>query len=173
MRPPYQTLWSGNWNTATNPSSLVSDGSKLYFVANAGDTGHGAIYSLSLAGTGLTLLHDFAAVDGQFPGGLLLSGGKLYGTAVTGGANGSGTLFALNTDGSSFQVLHNFNGTDGSNIAPTLLMAGNTLYGAARNGGPNGYGTVYAFAVPEPSALVLATLAGAGVAFVAARRRRK
>ena len=72
-------------------------------------------------------LHSFTnSPDGYRPVAVILSGGKLYGTASSGGTNGSGTVFALNTDGSGYTNLHSFARGSSPNA---VLLVGNTLYG--------------------------------------------
>ncbi len=93
--------------------------------------------------------------DGSQPyGGVILSGGTLYGTASFGALNRNGSVFALNTSGTPFQNLHSFaaftlvNGVninnEGASPFANLLLAGNTLYGTTDSGGTNGFGTVFA-----------------------------
>ena len=67
--------------------------------------------------------------DGANPSAqLLLSGTKLYPTAVHGGVDGQGVVFAINTDGSGFSVLHHFDDVGASPTAG-LVLSGGTLYG--------------------------------------------
>ncbi len=105
-----------------------------------------------------TNLHNFTALtsypgpnaDGAEPhGGLVSSGGTLFGTAGGGGAYGNGVVFAINTDGTSFANLHSLsNGPapvyEGAGPSAALAISGNTLYGTARGGGTYGLGTVFA-----------------------------
>jgi len=126
-----------------------------------------AMLNLIPAGRGaaqtFTTLHSFSAgvytgynnytnSDGAYPGGFILSGNILYGTAGGGGSGGSGTLFALNTNGTGFTILHSFTeavlssylyrNSDG--FRPNgLILSGNALYGTAWEGG-FGFGTVFA-----------------------------
>src|SRR5581483_10775523 len=85
---------------------------------------------------------------------LLLSGDRLYGTAVGGGQWGNGTVFALSVDGTVFTTLHSFSAAsdslsnvknnDGANPYAGLILSGNTLYGTAEYGGTYGNGAVFA-----------------------------
>jgi uncharacterized repeat protein (TIGR03803 family) len=135
---------------------LILSGSTLYGTAGISDnsvfgSGNGTVFSLN--GTALTTLHSFTLLsglsatnsDGANPyGGLILSGSRLYGTAVDGGSSGNGTVFALNTDGTSFTNLHTFIGSsDGATPYAGLILSGNTLYGTTRQGGISGIGTVF------------------------------
>ncbi len=123
------------------------------------------MFKLNTDGTGFTVLHSFAVLngpgtyndhggtcnaDGAYPeAGLVLSGTTLYGTARTGGQAGNGTVFKLNTDGSGFIVLHSFTAHRGSDLnddgeSPKgLLLFGNTLYGVASANGKGGWGTLF------------------------------
>lgn len=106
-----------------------------------------------------TTLHTFTAgsgypaytnSDGVGPGGLILSGNRLYGTTGRGGRFGSGTIFRLNTDGSGFANLRSFTMrsapyyTNDAASAGFSLLVGNTLYGTAHEGGPLRTGTMFA-----------------------------
>jgi uncharacterized repeat protein (TIGR03803 family) len=102
-----------------------------------------------------TVLHNFTALSGPYPGTnsdgthpiseLVLSGNTLYGTANTGGSCAScGTVFAVNTDGTGFTNLHSFTGSDGAKPAAGLTLSGNTLYGTTQTGGSFSSGTVFA-----------------------------
>ena len=72
--------------------------------------------AIPVFGQNVRLLHTFAPgkfqdintftnSDGVQPvGGLVLSGGTLYGVANFGGSGGVGTVFAINTNGGGFAV---------------------------------------------------------------------
>jgi uncharacterized repeat protein (TIGR03803 family) len=121
-----------------------------------------------------TTLHSFAAKgetvvdeepfyvnsDGANPsGGLILSGGTLYGTAEFAGPLGSGTLFAVNTNGTGFTTLHAFKGgSEGAGPSAGLMLMGNTLYGTASSAGSFGSGTVFSLSFPLPQLSI--TLSG-------------
>lgn len=92
--------------------------------------------------------------DGAHPnGGLVLTGGNLYGTAVGGGSWGQGTVFSVNTDGGGFTTLHDFSALTGPFLSETnrdgsqpqggLILRSNVLYGMANNGGAGAVGTVF------------------------------
>ena len=131
-----------------------------------------AVLGLMLAGRvsaqTFTILHSFTGgKDGTSPpGGLILSGNTLYGTASAGGSAGNGSVFAVNTDGIGFTNLHSFTANSGS-IATNrhggspqaglilsgdglagpqagLILSGNTLYGTAHKGGSSGMGMAFA-----------------------------
>ncbi len=61
------------------------------------------VFAIDTDGTGYTELHSFTPnnnnfgtnSDGSFPGGLILSGNTLFGTAIAGGSLGNGTMFSL------------------------------------------------------------------------------
>jgi uncharacterized repeat protein (TIGR03803 family) len=123
-----------------NPYTVIISGNILYGVADTGGTnGNGTIFALNTNGSGFTVLHTFMAGPGYYPNitnndgvdpaGLILSGNRLYGTAVGGGTNGSGTIFAVNTNGMSFTNLHNFTGGSDGAYPNAVILSGNTLYG--------------------------------------------
>ncbi len=151
--------------------TLLLSGNTLYgTTSSGGNAGNGTVFALNTNGTGFTNLHSFSSLvrettppyaytnaDGAYghefpPGGLVLSGNKLYGTTASGGVGSSvnpvpgGTVFALNTDGTGFTNLHNFDFTDGGNPYAGLVLPGNILYGTTQSGGggAGGYGTLFA-----------------------------
>jgi uncharacterized repeat protein (TIGR03803 family) len=84
---------SDGTSDGANPAApLILAGSTLYSTASAGgDDGIGTVFSISTNGTGFNRLHSFSGsgTDGDTPyGGLVLTGGMLYGTTQN-GDNGS------------------------------------------------------------------------------------
>jgi uncharacterized repeat protein (TIGR03803 family) len=99
------------------------------------------------------VLHNFNhnGKDGTVPyGGVIFSGGNLYGTTYQGGTYGYGVVFQLLPPaagkGWTEKILHSFNdnNVDGTNPAAALVAdpAGN-LYGATFYGGTIGSGTIF------------------------------
>ncbi|SPE60790.1 conserved hypothetical protein [Verrucomicrobia bacterium] len=153
-----------NSDGAEPVAGLILSGDTLYGTASyGGSSGCGTVFAVNTNGTGFTNLYSFTATshtypptnsDGALPhGGLILSGGTLYGTAGHGGSSGHGTLFAVSTDGTGFTNLHNFSAIspfpdytnyDGAEPVAGLILSRDTLYGAASYGGNWGNGTVFA-----------------------------
>ncbi|HVV70309.1 MAG TPA: choice-of-anchor tandem repeat GloVer-containing protein [Verrucomicrobiae bacterium] len=135
---------------------LVLSGDTLYGgTCEGGSYGGGTVFKIKTDGTEFATLHSFSALsnypdtfawtnaDGNFPVGLTLSSGTLYGTTMQGGLAGRGVVFKVNTDGSGFAVVHNFSGTDLSfPLAPPALL-GRTLYGSTYAGGAYNYGGLF------------------------------
>ena len=171
----FKTLYSfttpsgaGGIGFGVNPDGVFSrgklliSGNTLYGTAVGGGTnGYGTIFAINTDGTGFTALHTFTALDkSTFPytnsdgigpqGGLILSGGMLYGMTSGGGAGGGGVVFAVHTDGTGFSNLYAFphdaslNYTNGSGPHAELVLSGNILYGTTSAGGSTGHGTVFA-----------------------------
>jgi uncharacterized repeat protein (TIGR03803 family) len=153
---------TGTNNEGSGPNgSLILSGNTLYGTAiEGGSAGNGTVFKVNTDGTGFTNLHNFTATSGSSgvfeygansdgatpPGGLILSGSTLYGTAGYGGSLGYGAVFAVNTDGNGFTNLHSLNNhPDGADAYNTLILSGDTLYGTAANNGDGMGGTVFAF----------------------------
>jgi uncharacterized repeat protein (TIGR03803 family) len=83
--------------------------------------------------------------DGANPaGGLVLSGGVLYGPTVNGGIQGVGTAFYLMPDGTGFNEIRSFgNSPDAANPQGDLAFSVNRFFGASFGGGTNGVGTIF------------------------------
>jgi len=157
----------GGFDGAAPYGGLVLSGATLFgTTSGGGSNGNGTVFALDTNGAGFSALWAFSAgdtnsfglltnADGAAPhGGLVLSGGTLFGTTVSGGTPGNGVVFMLGTNGSGFMVLTNFSescanddgiwtNADGACPVAGLLLAGNTLFGTAYHGGSNGYGTVF------------------------------
>jgi uncharacterized repeat protein (TIGR03803 family) len=110
--------------------------------------------SLLLAGPAsgqiFTNLHSLVISNGTTPyAGLVLAGGRLYGTAENYGEQpflpgNSGSVFRVNLDGSSFTNMHTFTqGADGGNPYGGVILAGSMLYGAAFFGGASNSGCIF------------------------------
>ena len=114
-------------NDGGNPEAgLVLSGDALYGTTeNGGTNGSGSVFAVNSDGTGFTNVYSFTGdSDGAVPlGGLILSGGTLYGTASEGGTNGSGTVFAVNTNGTGFTVLHGLRPLSSTILRPTATEA--------------------------------------------------
>ena len=156
-----------NADTATNsggacPSAaLALSEATLYGTAAAGgNSGNGTIFSLTINGATFAVLRNFSTLDspagtntdGAAPmGGLILSGGTLYGTASGGGAGGSGVVFSVGTNGAGFTTLYSFapmdaltaTNIDGAIPLGGLVLVSNKLYGTTSAGGTGGRGTVF------------------------------
>jgi len=138
--------WPFNTDGAYPLAEVILSGSTLYgTTGGGGQSGQGIVFAINTDGSGFTNLHSLAYTnDGGIPNaGLVLSGNRLYGTAIQGGSFGVGTVFGLNTDGTGFQTLHNFNTSDGASPGATLTSSGKTLYGTTAYGGSSGAGTVF------------------------------
>lgn len=154
-------------NGAQPRGGVITDGTKLYGMTFAGGVdGDGVVYSVDLDGSDFQVLRSFTdgdAGDGMEPtGGLILSGGRLYGMTPNGGANGEGIVFVIDTDGSDFEILRSFGsgGTDGLNPVGSLAIDGSFLYGMTSEGGANGDGTAFRITTAGGSYSILRSFDG-------------
>jgi uncharacterized repeat protein (TIGR03803 family) len=136
-------------------AGLMSSGNVLYGTTYYNGGGYnGALFKCNTNGTGFTALRQFsgngnpqaANSDGANPQSvLILEGGALYGTAVSGGIYGWGTIYKLDTLTPNFTTLHSFSyGSDGANPTAGMILSGNILYGTTSSGGGLGNGTIFA-----------------------------
>jgi uncharacterized repeat protein (TIGR03803 family) len=115
------------------------------------------------AGTGVTVVHTFSALQGSFPSPMrnsdgaspgarmtLGSDGTFYGTTTTGGVHGAGIIFSLSpagnlTDSYDFQGVVDRDGQKDYDLAPNELTSGpqNFLFGTTQRGGTNRNGTLF------------------------------
>jgi uncharacterized repeat protein (TIGR03803 family) len=118
------------------------------FAAN----GCGTVFKVTSAGVE-TVLHAFSGypTDGEYPQGVTLVGGNLYGTAQTGGTYGYGTVFEITSAGSE-SLLYSFGAVanDALNPGAGLVWDGaGHFYGTTMTGGVpgcfpnNGCGAVF------------------------------
>jgi uncharacterized repeat protein (TIGR03803 family) len=137
---------------------MVLSGNRLYGTTLGGGTnGHGVVFSLNADGSDFSTLYSFSGgTDGASPNaGLLLAGGKLYGTTSRRGLPmGNGTIFCVDTSGSGFTVLYSFTPStpavvmvdpatvvtnmDGASPPGCLMLSDGRLYGTTSLGGTNG-----------------------------------
>ncbi len=104
----------------------------------------------------LTTLVNFTTTNGAYPfGGLVYSGGALYGTTFGGGKYGYGNVFTMTpssgTTGWNTAILYNFQDAtiDGANPYGSLLVAASgVIYGTTTRGGAFDMGTVFALQPP-------------------------
>lgn len=92
-----------NYDGAQPYAAPILSGTTLYGSCQVGGKyGSGTIWAVNADGTGFTVIYNFSATvngtnsDGVGPAApLLLSGNRLYGTALTGGNSGNGTVFSI------------------------------------------------------------------------------
>lgn len=128
-------------------------GNTLYGTAAAGGLGAGTVWRVDTDGQNFAVLHTFSLVPNTNPptnsdgalafGGVVVDGGKIYGTTASGGSFGAGTIYSLNTDGSGFTVLHNFVSGGQRDSSARLVVAGGKLYGTARYEGASSRGAIF------------------------------
>lgn len=147
-------------------AALLLSSNVLYGTTEAGGSaGGGTVFKLNTDGTGFSSLQNFAGAGGDGPwGGLILSGGTLYGTTFGGGA-GQGSVFSMNPNGTGFANVYSFTGgSDGAQPQAALIVSGGKLYGAASAAGDSGSGTIFAVAPGQTGGQGLSiTLVGGSV----------
>jgi uncharacterized repeat protein (TIGR03803 family) len=155
------------------PGGLLLSGGTLYGTTFFGGNlqNEGTLFSISTNGTGYANAFNFGPINIGDPwGGMVLSGGMLYGTTEYGGAYNEGTVFAINTNGTGFTILHSFstvvsgNNSDGAAPQSDLILSGGTLYGTAALGGSKGGGggTLYSINTNGTGFTVVHTFGGSG-----------
>jgi len=124
---------------------VISDKVIYGTTGGGGRLNYGTVFKVGTDGTGYKVLKDFfGSSDGKSPfGGLVLSGGMLFGSTWSGGKWGFGTVFKINTDGTGLTVLRHFNEADGFYPYGILTLSGGVLYGTRSDGGLQKFGTVF------------------------------
>jgi uncharacterized repeat protein (TIGR03803 family) len=127
--------------------SLISDGTFLYGITNAGGTNDmGTIFKIKPDGTGYVKVYDFGfATNGSYPrSSLFYDGTFLFGMTPNGGTNGMGTIYKIKPDGTGYLKLLDFAGVlNGSGSSGPLISDGTFLYGVTGWGGTNDFGTIF------------------------------
>lgn len=125
-------------------------GGPPYHLVPANPANKGNLFRMNLDGSGFKILHEFRGgeTDGWKPwSGLVVSGGKIYGSTVYGGPRGEqgGVLYEIGVDGSDFRLLHTFGDSgDGYGASTSPILVDDSLYGMTRWGG-HGLGVIYAY----------------------------
>ena len=155
----FRTLHSFAGSEEAFPAAALIVSSNTLYGTTSGalDSSGGMVFAINTNGMGFRNVHTFAAgardssgnltnSDGSHPqGGLILSGGALYGTTRQGSSSGLGTVFAVNTDGTDFRTLYSFTGvTDGATPSAVLILSSNTLYGTTTDFDIYAFGKVFA-----------------------------
>ena len=141
--------FSGGVNDGGGPQArLLLSGSTLYGTTrDGGDLNIGVIFKIDTDGSNYAVLHEFMGGnnDGSEPiGGLILSGGSLYGMTTIGGSNDYGVIFKIDTDGNNFTNIHSFAGVpEGEYPYGELTSYGGALYGMTSDGGSSDYGAIF------------------------------
>jgi uncharacterized repeat protein (TIGR03803 family) len=143
--------FSSGANSQYPHGNIVAYNGALYGAAPEGGNlsdcqgGCGTIYKFDLASRALSVVYAFSGTDGASPGGLVQSGGLLFGTTISGGANNFGCIFQLDPATGAETVLYSFSAFSFfSTQWNDLVVSDGILYGSTPVG--NGFGTVYAVA---------------------------
>jgi uncharacterized repeat protein (TIGR03803 family) len=138
--------FTGGTDGANPYAGLIqsNDGNFYGTTVQAGSSGVGTIFRITVAGT-LTTLYSFSGgTDGSNPyaGLIQATDGNFYGTTFNGGNGHFGTVFKI-TAGGALATLHSFTNTDGANPYAGLVQATDgSLYGTTPFGA-HGWGTVF------------------------------
>ena len=117
--------------------------------SRGGSNDFGVIFSIQTNGSGYAVEHTFNdgnSANGSFPwGGLLESGGLLYGMTYRGGVSNQGTIFSFHPSTKVYANLHSFVGDVGDGKYPQgdLVLVSGRLYGMTPQGGEHGCGVVF------------------------------
>ena len=146
----YTVLMNFASTNGAHPIAILTvSGSTLYGttagVWNAGGGARfGTLFKMNTDGTDFKVLKNFTASSGGYPlGGLIFSGGELYGTTEYSGTSNCGTVFKVNTDLTGYTVLKNFTSSDGASPLAGLTVSNSTIYGTTWGGGSSNSGTVF------------------------------
>jgi uncharacterized repeat protein (TIGR03803 family) len=137
---------------ADSTAGMVVDAAGILYgtASGGGPHGSGIVFKLDPVTVNYTVLHGFDYdVDGNGPtSDLLLKGGVLFGTTLSGGPTGDGygTIFSMDPGTGATTTLYSFtDGTDGIFPSGGLVVGPKSLlYGTAGQGTPSGAGAIFA-----------------------------
>jgi uncharacterized repeat protein (TIGR03803 family) len=146
----FTSLHSFNHSDGAEPyAGLILSGNTLYGTTyEAGLIGAGTVFKMKTDGSGFSSLYNFNLTDyepslgastnsdGADPKtGVVLSGGKLYGTTTAGGTGGVGVIFAVSVASTPAPIPLNF-ALNGGNVVLSWSDPSFLLYSAQAIGGP-------------------------------------
>lgn len=131
----------------------ASDGNLWGVTSSGGTNSDGTLFSWS-ASNGLTVLHNFSAVEGSPLYGLAQWGTSLYGVTFP-FASGEGEIFSLAISGHAYNIVYSFTGSiDGGLPATGFYPASDgNLYGTTQSGGAFSNGTFFRLSFGQPITL--------------------
>jgi len=147
----YLVIHNFNGTDGSAPfASLIQGDSELLYgcTSQGGANNDGTIFSIDVAGTTFTKLHDFDDATGSKPWGSVMqaSDGNLYGLTAFGGANNVGAIYSYNLTSNIYTNLHDCDFTDGGfPYADLIEYNGTTGISSVNNE------TMKVFVYPNPS----------------------
>ncbi|HZT43548.1 MAG TPA: choice-of-anchor tandem repeat GloVer-containing protein [Chthonomonadaceae bacterium] len=133
---------AGPYNAITFDKSGNIYGTTSY----GGIYGSGNVWKYSPTTNTVTDLFDLGGAAGFFlTSNVVVSGTKLFGTAVYGGSHDYGALFEMTLGTlTTLTILHSFNYSDGAfPFGQLILGSDKALYACCNGGGAYGYGTIF------------------------------
>jgi uncharacterized repeat protein (TIGR03803 family) len=139
---PLYFFTGGAVDGGTPNGTLVAENGTLYgTAASGGANSAGTLYSLVPGAAAPVVLHSFGYQgQGAAPeGGVVYSGGLLFGTTSQGGTSGAGTVYSYNLSTGAYTDIYDFKGQaagDGADSwSPLTLGPKGSLYGTTLEGG--------------------------------------
>lgn len=136
--------------SGSGPLGSLTDGGDgyLYGVTATGGSGSGGtLFRVHPDGTGLAVVHAFAAAAGASPlAPVAVQDGEVFGLTRLGGSVNLGVIYRVAVGGSNFSLVHQFTGTtsDGSKPETALLRAADgSFYAATTEGGAHNKGVLF------------------------------
>lgn len=133
-------------------SALIGGKNGMFYGTTdfGGKTNDGVVFSFTLKGRKLAVLHSFSGPDGAYPQGAVVLDkmGGLLGTTGDFGANGGGTIYRYDPSTASFKTLIDLSpAVAGEPNAGLTYAGGKTLYGGAQSGGQGNFeaGAIFKF----------------------------
>lgn len=165
VRSPLSIVHTFNDDEGENPQgNLVVLGNSIYGTMVYGcDEEDGSVFRVDVDGGDFVTLSCFVSEGGGSRpyGGLVESGGQLFGTRRNSGFGGNGDVFTIATNGSAIPPLYSFSGDmNGGSPEGSLVFSGGKLYGTTKDGGTNGSGVIFSINTNGTGYVVLHRFAG-------------
>jgi uncharacterized repeat protein (TIGR03803 family) len=125
---PYGGLYYPHKVDDTGHPALQLSGTVLYGIEGDTRTNTTYVFSVNADGSNFTKIHTFDEASGEYPSGVTVSNGFIFGATTASCATFCGAVFKMSLDGTGYTILYTFDASAGYEHRPLVSVNG-VLYG--------------------------------------------